>query len=144
MVYSSEKKHIGPVEKVSFPDLGEDIITARIDTGAQTSAIWASEIGFEKDQLRVVFFGEGHPAYTGKSLYFDQFSRTKVISSNGQSELRYKIPLRIVIGGKIIRSRFTLADRSAQRYPVLVGRNTLRGKFIVDVSKDSPLLNRGE
>ena len=30
---------------------------------------------------------------------------------------------------------FTLADRSTQVYPVLIGRATLNGKFIVDVQK---------
>jgi len=32
---------------------------------------------------------------------------------------------------------FTLADRSKNNFPVLIGRKTLKGKFLVDVSKMS-------
>jgi hypothetical protein len=39
---------------------------------------------------------------------------------------------------------FTLADRSSQVYPVLIGRATLRGKFIVDVQMGSPLREEEE
>ena len=39
---------------------------------------------------------------------------------------------------------FTLSDRSMQVYPVLIGRSTLNGKFVVDVSRGSPLLAEEE
>ncbi len=140
MAHVPDKKIIGQAEKVSFPDLGDEVVYARIDTGAQTSAVWASSITVSNDRLEVIFYGPEHPAFTGKVVYFDEFSHVKVISSNGQSELRYKIPLRICIGGKVIRSRVTLTDRSKQVFPVLIGRNTLRGKFIVDVKLGKALI----
>jgi hypothetical protein len=71
--------------------------------------------------------------YTGKIFHFDEFSQGMVASSNGRAELRYKIRTLVCIAGKKIRARVTLADRSSQVYPVLIGRNILRGKFIVDV-----------
>ena len=43
------------------------------------------------------------------------------------------IKMLVIISGKKIRARFTLANRSTQKYPVLVGRNILRRKFVVDV-----------
>ena len=52
---------------------------------------------------------------------------------------RYKVKLRVILDNRVINATFTLADRSSQVYPVLVGRNILRGKFIVDVHKGSPL-----
>ena len=50
-----------------------------------------------------------------------------------------QVKMQIVIRGRRIMATFTLADRSTQVYPVLIGRATLNGKFIVDVQKGSPL-----
>lgn len=139
MDQSLTKKIIGHVEEVSFPELGTGTVHARIDTGAQTSAIWASSVEVKNDRLEVVFFGKGHPNYTGKTYYFDEFTHGMVASSNGQAELRYKVRTLVVVADKRIRARLTLADRSTQVYPVLIGRNVLRGKFIVDVKAGKPL-----
>ena len=57
----------------------------------------------------------------------------------GHKQVRYKVKLSIVIGGRRIMATFTLSDRSTQVYPVLIGRSTLTGKFIVDVAKGNPL-----
>lgn len=135
-----DKKTIGRIEKVDFPYLGVMGIHARVDTGAQTSAIWVSKVLEQDGRLGVVFFGEGSALYDGVMHYFDDFTLGMVASSNGQAEPRYKIRLSVRIGGKRIRARFTLADRSAQVYPVLIGRNILRGKFIVDVKEGAALV----
>lgn len=126
------KQIIGRAEQVFLPELGQTV-HARIDSGARTSAIWASYAQVEGDKLAVVFFGEGHPAYTGKKHYFTSYSREIVRSSNGHEEKRFLIKLLVVLKKRKIRASFTLANRSTQVYPVLVGRNILRGKFIVDV-----------
>ena len=39
-----------------------------------------------------------------------------------------------------IRAHFTIANRRTQVYPVLIGRNVLYGKFVVDVAKGTPLI----
>jgi hypothetical protein len=130
-----DKKVIGRVEKVRFPYIGAKSVHARVDTGAQTSAIWASKVAEQDGRLGVVFYGASHPLYDGVMHYFDDFSLGVVASSNGQAETRYKVRLSIKIGGRRIRARFTLADRSTQVYPVLIGRNILRGKFVVDVKE---------
>lgn len=133
------KKIIGRVEKVSFPELGIGTIHARVDTGAHTSAIWATA-RVSDNRLEVIFFGPDHPLYDGKTYYFDEYSHGMVSSSNGQSQLRYKVRVLLKIAGRRIRTTITLADRSAQAYPMLIGRNVLRGKFIVDVKKGTPLI----
>jgi hypothetical protein len=50
------------------------------------------------------------------------------------SEERYKVKLLVVVNNRQIRAWFTLTDRSKRSYPVLLGRNVLHRKFIVDVS----------
>jgi hypothetical protein len=126
---------IGPVEIVSFPTVDVAEVLARVDTGARTSSVWGSAAIQEDGRLKVVLFGAASPLYTGSPHYFTDFAEAVVVSSNGQSETRYKVDLVVVIGGKKIRAGFTLADRRTQVYPVLIGRNVLRGKFIVDVTQ---------
>lgn len=129
-----EKTTIGRSERADFSELGFHGIPVRIDTGAGISAIGVTSVSESPSGgLDVVFFDDKRPYYTGKSHHFAEFSRTEVRSSNGQAQERYLVRIQISIGGRKIRSKFTLADRSTQIYPVLIGRNTLRGKFVVDV-----------
>jgi hypothetical protein len=126
---------IGRAETVDFTGLGCQAVPARIDTGAKTSSLWASSIAKAGAGLDVVFFGQGSPYFTGKPVHFSHFEIVAVASSTGEIESRYKVRLGIHLRGRRIRASFTLADRSVQAYPVLIGRNVLRGKFIVDVSQ---------
>jgi hypothetical protein len=135
---SKEMETIGRAEKVAFPELELAAVPARIDTGARTSTVWGlAEV--VDGRLQVVLFGEDNDLYDGRKLYFDEFEPIVVASSNGQTERRYKVRLLVRLGGRKIRAWFTLADRSTQVYPVLIGRNVLRGKFIVDVKKGDVL-----
>lgn len=138
------KQIIGKVEPISLPELEVEALDARIDTGAKTSAIWASSVKETKQGLEVIFFGPESPSYNGKPVQFDSYSETVVASSNGAIEERYKVRLLVIIGGRRIRAWFTLADRSAQVYPILIGRNVLRGKFLVDVSLGTEVLRDHE
>jgi len=132
------KTLIGRAEKVTFPQLGDLILYARIDTGAKTSSIWATDIKETKDGLSVRFASIHHEVYAHESI-FPHYDRVRVASSMGHEQIRYKIKMPIRLGGRRIIASFTLADRGTQVYPVLIGRSTLAGKFIVDVTKGSPL-----
>lgn len=133
------KKVIGRAESITLPELGDTKIPARVDTGAKTSSIWASHIREEDGVLHFTLFDEPSDLYTGRTHHIHEFEKVVVASSNGHEQERYRVRLLIKLKGKRIRSRFTLADRSTQVYPVLLGRNVLRGKFIVDVVKGKPL-----
>jgi len=139
-----DKQIIGKAEQVALPEVGVKTTYARIDTGAKTSAIWVSSVEETEAGLDVVFFGPGSKWYSGKTVRFTTYSETVVASSNGAVERRYKVRLLIEINGRRIRAWFTLADRSTQVYPILVGRNVLNGKFIVDVSLGTKALHKRE
>jgi hypothetical protein len=132
---------IGRAEKVFFPKWGVTV-TARIDTGAKTSTLWASNIHEEGDELRYSLFGKGHAYYTGGILSTRGYAKRLVSNSTGQVQERYTIKTSIVLKGRRIRATFTLADRTTQVYPVLIGRNVLRAKFIVDVKLGEPLVKK--
>ncbi len=133
------KTLIGRAEKVKFPELGV-VAHARIDTGAQTSSIGVLSTRETSEGLEVVFANELSPAKVTK--LFRHYERVIVASSMGHQQTRYKVRLSIVIRRRRIRATFTLADRSTQVYPVLIGRRALNRKFIVDVSMGSPLRDK--
>lgn len=130
---------IGPHTTVSLPREGVSSIPAKVDTGAYTSSIWASDIQRDDDALSFVLFGEGSPFYTGKRITVTNFTQSRVKSSFGASEVRYKITLDISIDGVSFTTQFTLANRHRNRFPILVGRQALRGRFVVDVSRREAL-----
>lgn len=112
-------------------------IPAKIDTGAQSSSIHAKKVtikevnGVEELHFTVL----GHSGHADKvNLTTKTFSKIGVRSSNGHVSMRYKVNLRIKLGHKIFTTTFTLADRSAQVFPVLIGRDALRGRFLVNVA----------
>lgn len=125
---------IGVVELVSVGSQPD--ILAKIDTGADSSSVWASNITVDKNGvLKFSLFGEDSPYYNGKVYKRKDFSATKVRSSNGQTQIRYKTHIVITIAGRRIKAFVTLADRSKNKYAVLVGRRTIAGKFLVDTKK---------
>ena len=134
---NSPLTHIGTSEAISLPDYKLENVPAKVDTGADSSAIWASNI-FEKDgELHFTLFGLTSPFYTGEEIKTRKYSLVTVKNSFGQKEVRYKVVMKLGIGGRKIVVRITLANRSNNRFPILIGRRTLKGKFLVDVSKKS-------
>lgn len=137
----SRQNTVGRAEKISFPHLNLKNVPAKIDTGADSSSIWATDIRRSVGELSCVLFAPGNPFYTGERLTFKEqdVSVTRIGSSFGHRELRYKVKLAIELKGHRFKTDFTLADRSTKLYPILIGRNTLKGRFLVDVSKGGPL-----
>jgi len=125
---------IGRQSLIDMPSYGIDSIPAKIDTGADSSSIWASSVKEHEGTLSFVLFDRDSPYYTGDEITTDAFEIVSVRNSFGKTEYRYKVKLLTSIEGRTIKVQYTLSDRSHSKYPVLIGRNTLRGRFLVDVS----------
>lgn len=111
-------------------------VPAKVDTGADKSSVWVSKIDVNTDgQLSFVLFGKKSPYYTGEVIKPAHFSATRVRSSTGHEQVRYRTELLVNIAGKQVKALFTLSDRSLNTYPVLIGRRTLHNKFVVDVAQ---------
>lgn len=122
---------------VGLPQEKLTAVPAKVDTGADRSSIWASNIFIdEKNLLHFTLFEPGAEWYTGYEHAVKDYRATRIRSSNGQDEIRYRVVLPIVIAGRKVRATFTLADRSKNIYPILVGRSLLYKKFLVDVAQD--------
>ena len=113
-------------------------VPAKIDTGADSSSVWASNIKIKKDgTLTFSLFGEGSPYYSGKVFKRTDYKVAVVRSATGEEQIRYRAYFRITVAGKTIRALLNLSDRSKNNYPVLLGRRTISNKFLVDVSKSA-------
>lgn len=138
MIMDNSKKliTIGRTTTIDLFDEGAKNIPAKVDTGADSSSIWASELEMSQDGvLSYVFFAKGSQYYSGKRHESSQYEVRRVWSSHGVPQVRYRVKMTIVVEGRRIRGTFTLADRSQNNYPVLLGCRLLNGKFLVDVSK---------
>jgi len=132
-----KKKIIGRIDKIDFPKLGLFSIDSKIDTGAYTSAIHCSEIIEEKQTLKCIFNSDTHKNFGKTEIIFTDFSRTDVKSSNGFKENRYKIKSEVIFFEKTYKINLTLSTRDDMKYPVLIGRQFLKRKFIVDVDLEN-------
>ena len=127
---------IGSTEYVSVGKIKK--VPAKIDTGADSSAIWASNIEVQKDgTLTYSLFAPKSPYYTGEILKNKEYTVSLVRSSNGGEQIRYRVKLPIKINGHTVKASLTLADRSRNHFPILIGRRTISGRFLVDVSKSN-------
>ncbi len=125
---------IGSTEYVEVAGIPN--IPAKIDTGADSSSIWASHIRVTKDGvLEFCLFDEGNPFYTGETFKRTDYKVAVIRSSSGHEQIRYRVHLRTKLKGRTIKVLFNLSDRSKNNFPILIGRRTISGKFVVDVSQ---------
>lgn len=133
---TSQLPIIGSTVLVSIKDITD--IPAKVDTGADSSAIWASDITInDQNEVEFSLFAPSSPFYTGERLTSTEYLAKRVRSSNGEVSIRYSVPLSLSVEGHRIRARFTLANRERNIFPILIGRKTIKGKFLVDVSQMS-------
>ena len=130
------EKSLDIIGSTEYVEIDGRKIPAKIDTGADSSAIWASNITMEENGvLSFSLFGPKSPYYTGERLKTTDYTAKSIRSSIGNVQVRYRIKLPITILGKTFETTFTLAERSRNRFPILIGRRTISGIFLVDVSR---------
>ena len=124
---------IGWREWVGLPDLGLASLKAKIDTGARTSALCAHAVEHIGD-MRVRFKVYPHQRDTTTAVVAeaDLVDERHVRSSSGATELRMVVRTPLVLGAHRFDAEFTLTDRALLGFRVLLGREALRRRFIVD------------
>jgi hypothetical protein len=134
----SHKQIVGATEFV-FIEEAHRSVKARVDTGAKTSSVHASNIELDRSgnpQGKPIAFylvaDEGPPIKIETRVA----SVVKVRTSEG-AERRYVVPLQITWNDSKKTVLVTLNDRRAMKYRLLLGRNWLHGDFIVDVDKNN-------
>lgn len=134
-----KKLVIGSTDSIDFIDSNLVNVPCKIDTGAAISVVHASRIRIvEKngvEQLSFILLDKRHPNHLGKEIRTTEFKEKRIKNSFGEAEDRYQVKLRIRVFGKVYNTSFTLANRNKMRYPLLLGKTFLKGKFLVDVSE---------
>jgi hypothetical protein len=132
-------KTIGHIDYLDVLDADIEKIPFKVDTGADTSAIHCERVRIklidDKEYLSFRLLDRTHPLFNGREIVTDDFKEKKVKSSFGDYEFRYQVKLRIRLFNKIYPVRFNLSNRKNMKYPILLGRRFLKGRFVVDVSK---------
>ena len=126
---------LGRSDRVDLPGLGLENIHAKIDTGAYTNSLHCSRAGVINGELEFILLDEEHPEFTGMPFRISKFEQREVRNSFGEEEMRYVIKTNVRVYGKTIRAEFSLSNRGNLRFPVLLGRKTLRHRFLIDVTK---------
>lgn len=138
-VMPKEKKIIGWREWVKLPDLNIPFIKAKVDTGARTSSLHAFDLKTYKRR------GQDYVAFT---VYPEQ--RTKkpsirveakvheyrnVKSSTGHQSKRPVIITTLELHGETWPIEVTLANRDEMGFRMLLGRESFRGRVLIDAGK---------
>ena len=132
---------VGWREWVQLPQTGRGFIRAKMDTGARTSALHAYDLRMEHaDGADWALFH-----LLGRKGETEQRFRVKAVrsirSSNGMVEERPVVELDMTMGRHSWSVEVTLTDREQMAYRMLVGREALSGRILVDPSR-SHILGR--
>jgi hypothetical protein len=130
---------LGSVEQVHL-DILDRSFDARVDTGAVTSSLSASDIqAFERDGKQWVKFKLLDDKSSKEN---DRWIEAPVIrhvkirqSTSDKMERRAVVELWIRVGKIHEKAQFTLADRSQMTHPILLGREFIKDIALVDVSQ---------
>ena len=131
-----DKLILGSEEWCSFPGLGIPTIKARVDSGAKTSALHALNIQtFIKDEVNWVKFDINPIQNNQKTILHCEallVDKRIVKSSSGFREKRFVIQTVLKIGEVNWPIQMTLTNRDSMGFRMLLGREAMSGRVLVD------------
>jgi len=126
-------------EWVALPELGLPAISAKVDTGARTSALHASDIetfGTEASpKVRFMVCPIAGRDDLSIACSADIIDRREVTSSNGEAEMRYVIGTCLEVAGQQWPIEVTLSNRSGMASRMLLGRQALIDKISISATE---------
>ncbi|WP_412061100.1 ATP-dependent zinc protease [Rubrivirga sp. IMCC45206] len=145
----TDRMTVGWQEWLAFPELNLPAVRAKIDTGARTSALHAREIRTEVRDGETIAVFVANPLFRGHQLAVAcegvVVDEREVTSSSGHTELRVVIEAMLRLGLATDAPEWpvelSLTDRDGMRFPMLLGREAMSGRVLVD-SGGSYLLGR--
>jgi hypothetical protein len=130
---------IGWREQVALPDLGITEVKAKIDTGARSSALHAFDVEvFEREGKPMVRF-KVHPyqrdAQRTVIAEAELIDQRQVRNSGGQTQVRPVIQTTVELNGDRWQIELTLTNRDVMGFRMLLGRQAVRKRFLVDAGR---------
>ena len=117
------------------------LMKAKLDSGAKSNVIHASDVElFEKDGTDFVRFDvlKDHDDESSERITLEKEILGEVaikLRYTTERDVRLVVMLDFCMAGQIYQSRFTLTNRSDYNYPVLLGRDFIAGRFLIDSSE---------
>jgi hypothetical protein len=132
----ADRPVLGWREWVGLPQWGVAHLKAKIDTGARTSSLHAFDLEwFERDGEPWVRF-EIHPwqRSTAEAVVAEAAveSTRDIRSSSGEIDHRPVVRAPVSIAGHDVDAEITLTRRDEMGFRMLIGREAMRGRFLVD------------
>jgi hypothetical protein len=130
---------IGWREWCALPDLGVARVKAKIDTGARSSCLHAFEVEtYKQGGQRFVRF-KIHPRQNNDDYVIEAEAEIleyrSVRSSNGEVTERPVIVTHVEVLKEKWPIELTLANRDAMGFRMLLGREAIRRRFLVDAGR---------
>lgn len=135
-----EKLLVGWKETLDLPELGIYGIEAKVDTGAASSVLHCNSYKIVKEDGQDWIVGEliiNFETKETKTLKLKLYRTKLVKSSFGQEEKRYYIRTTAALYNQVFSIKISFRNRSQMTYPMLLGKNFLNKRFLVDVSKEN-------
>jgi hypothetical protein len=130
---------VGWRENIALPQLNVNFIKAKIDTGARSSALHAFKIEEFKQQDRLMIRFQIHPFQRDDQRIVtaeaELLEYRHIKSSNGQIQHRPVILTTIQLGTQQWPIELTLTNRDVMGFRMLLGRQALRDRFLIDPGK---------
>ena len=132
----NQRRVVGWREWVALPALGIEAIKAKLDTGAKTSAlhVWDQEV-YEIEGMHWIRFCT-HPFRRDDDTVVGCAAPLTdcrwVTNSGGMRERRNVIKTLLGIGGETWEMELTLASRQDMGFRMLIGREAMRGRLVID------------
>ena len=130
---------LGRKDKADFPELKLRNLDIKVDTGAYTSAIHCHQIEeIETSEGRYLHFyllDPSHTKFNNQEFKISEYSSKIIKNSFGESQERFVINTTITLFGQIFPIALSLSERGDMKYPVLIGRELLKGNFIIDPNR---------
>lgn len=135
----TKKLVVGNIENCDLPELGIADLQVRVDTGAKTSSLHVDNVTKIKKKgkpwVKFDIHPDVHNVETIISCEAALFDVRSIKSSNGVSEQRYVIKTPFRLGGHSWPIEITLTDRSDMTYLMLLGREGMADRILVDPSQ---------
>ena len=127
---------IGWREWLCLPDLGVESIKAKVDTGARTSSLHAFGLQeIERDGViwvRFMIHPEQKTSHPTIQAELPLLARRRVRDSGGKTELRPVVETTAELLGQRWPIELTLTQRDSMGFRMLLGRQAIRRRFVVD------------
>ncbi|WP_075188276.1 ATP-dependent zinc protease family protein [Teredinibacter haidensis] len=141
------KLMLGALEFCDLPELNITRLNIRIDTGAQTSSLHVDNIvEFDNDGELWISF-DIHPDIHNVDAIVRReakvLAKRTVKSSNSTREKRYIVETLLRLADREWPIEISLTDRSGMTYLMLLGREAMVGRVVVDPGEEY-LLDRSE